>query len=453
MEGQDDTQITQWLKKLQQESWQLELLVSAFTIFLLIQAMGAFYEFYEGLVYEFNLESLLFFFYLFLGLVGLSIKALTVFLVLHLMLRGFWIGAIGLRSVQASIDFNGLNYSPYFTERLKKKVVNLDNLVVMLDQICSVIFSFSFLVISVLISFGLYFVFLGLMVALLVSLMNFSTGWVSKALGVISVSVFLLILVTGVIYLIDFFTLGFFKKFRRISRLYYPIYRFYGIITISGITKSIYYYLISKFSKKRIRMLYLILGAFILVSWFVEFDQYQYFPEDENIVLLSTNVYEDQRQADGFVNSASIQSQIVSDPYIKLFLRYSPSDNDDLAGICPDFVPLKNDGINAAYSFRLIDGNLNIGDTDYSEEDHRAMLDCLRSLYEVTVNDSLYSELNFYFYRHPARKQKGLFTMIPVQHLEHGEHVLGIKKLKFEESDSTSFAMDFVSIPFWLALD
>ena len=34
-------QISEWLDKLQRESWNLELLISGFSIFLLIQARGA----------------------------------------------------------------------------------------------------------------------------------------------------------------------------------------------------------------------------------------------------------------------------------------------------------------------------------------------------------------------------------------------------------------------------
>ena len=115
-----EEQIGQWLKKLERESWQLELLVSAFTIFLLIMAVGSYEDFLEGMNYEYDLsDSVLSFIYIFMVLLGLSIKALMIFLVLHLMLRGFWIGTIGLRSVQSNVDFDKLNYSEYFMKRLK----------------------------------------------------------------------------------------------------------------------------------------------------------------------------------------------------------------------------------------------------------------------------------------------------------------------------------------------
>ena len=145
MDKEPDNQIQQWLKKLEQESWQLELLVSAFTIFLLIGAISSYSDFLEGVLYEYNISNnLLTLIYVFLLILRLSLQILTIFLVVHLLLRGFWIGAIGLRSVQSKVDFDLLNYSELFTEKVRNKVVSLDNLVIRLDEICSLIFSFAF---------------------------------------------------------------------------------------------------------------------------------------------------------------------------------------------------------------------------------------------------------------------------------------------------------------------
>ncbi len=454
MKESPENQITQWLKKLERESWQLELLVSAFTIFLLIQASGAFSDFHDSLGYQYNLgDNILVFIYMFLALVGLSIKALAVFLVLHLMLRGFWIGAIGLRSVQSNIDFSKLNYSQHFTERLKKKVVSLDNLVVLLDQICSVIFSFSFLVISVLISFGLYFVFMGCTGVLLASAVNGTEGTLKDILAIFSAVIFLGILFTGLIYLIDFFTLGFFKKYKWLSRIYYPIYRFYGFITISGITRSIYYYLISKFSKKRIRLLYLVLGVIILSDWLIDFDQYQYFPESENKFALSYNYYDDKRPAKDHIVKASIQSQVIEGSFLQLFLRYEPADNEDIRQKCPDYEPLKNDGINSTMQLKISDEGINLSGRSYTEEDHRQQLDCLSSIFEVIINDSIRQDVNFYFFEHPDHEQQGLLAMIPTEDFVKGENVLEIGKFSYDKSDSTFNKEDFAYIPFWFSGD
>jgi len=447
-------QISQWLKKLERESWQLELLVSAFTIFLLIQATGVFSAFLDGLPYQYALNgSIITFIYLFLGLGGLSIKALILFLIIHLLLRGFWIGAIGLRSVQTHIDFSVLNYSSFFTEKLKKKLVSLDQLVIILDEICSVIFSFSFLVISILFSFGLYLLFFGGTAFIIAGLAQFTSGWMLTIMSILSIVAIAGILITGIIYLIDYFTLGFLKKYNTLSKIYYPIYRFYGIITISSISRSIYYYMISKFSKRRIRTIYVFLMVIILSYWLVEYDQYQYYPDTEHELVFKTNFYEDMRAPDDYIKKVSIQSKIINEAYLQLFIRYHPDQNPDIKMNCPDFEPAKRNGINPSVSITFEGGNLSFDDNVYLKEDVGKLMECLSSIYEVYINQSLHENPKYYFFEHPAHKQQGIMTMIPTKSFLDGENILEVRKLSFDAKDSTSTKTDYAYIPFWFVKD
>ena len=448
-----DNQITQWLKKLEQESWQLELLVSAFTIFLLIQASMAFDEFFIDLQFTYNLSNgILAFLFFFLVLISTALDALTMFLIVHLMLRGFWIGSIGLRSVQSTVDFSALKYSEFFTEKLRKKVISLDSLVIRMDEICSVIFSFSFLVISILLSFGLYLTFLGLFGVMLNSVSEYFSGIFNTIYTIISVTMTLLILISGIIYVIDYFTLGFFKKYKWFSKIYYPFYRFYGLITLSFISRSIYYYLISKFSKRRIRIGYLFVGIGCVSMWFFEYDQYQFYPENtNNKFYMSHNFYDDLRKTDGpaaYVMKASIQSRSITGPYLELFLRYDPKDNPLIQSNCPDFTPMKSDGINPRLKLVTRDMSVFIQDQNYDEEDLEKLLKCMSALYEITINDSIYSEIHYYFFEHPSKDQKGIQAMISTRDFNAGENKLQITKRSVNEDGSAS-KLDFAEVPFW----
>ena len=449
MKEENQDQIRQWLKKLEQESWQLELLVSAFTIFLLIQASGAFDEFLDGILYQYNLDaSLLTFVYFFLVLLGLSIKALVVCLIIHLLLRGFWIGTIGLRSVQADVDFEKFNYSDFFTEKLKKKVISLDNLVIMLDEICSLIFSFAFLIISILLAFGLYLLFLGIVGISLGSITNLTSGTTATVISIINAVLFLTIFLTGIVYFIDYFTLGFFKKYRLLSRLYYPFYKFYGIITLSVISKSIYYYLITKFSKKRIRIVYGVIGLSVLFIYLTEYDQYQYFSSQGDNTVLLTNQYDDLRSAERYIAGASIPSNVVSGSFLQLFLRYDPKDNAVIQSNCPDFIPLKKEGFNWRFTLEATDGGLNLTGRNYNMEDKEQLLKCIGSLYQVSINDSIYHNIKYYFFTHPSKKQKGLVSMINSEAFRKGENILEIKKVSTDENGERK-EEEFTKIPFW----
>ncbi|MDW3193066.1 MAG: hypothetical protein R8G66_11910 [Cytophagales bacterium] len=444
-----ENQVAQWLKKLERESWQLELLVSAFTIFLLIQANIAYKEFFDGLVYYYNVNGdINAFTYMFLGLVGVSIKALTLFLVLHLMLRGFWIGAIGLRSVQPSIDFASLNYSEYFTEKLKQKVRSLDDLVMMLDQLCSVIFAFSFLVISMLIAFGMYLLFLGIVAFFLNWLGTFELETLSTVLGF---SLIPTILLTGLIYLIDYFTLGFIKKIKWFSKVYYPIYRFYGFITFSGISRSIYYYLITKFSKNRIRLAYLIAMSLWIFSITLEFDQFQYFSNEDDKTFLSNNYYDDRRDEDSYVGVLSIESRTIAGSFMPVWIRSNPQENSEIQAVCPEFESPRNDGWNSTLNIAMDDGSVNLNSEVSDGAVERQMLDCMLAYYRVSINDSVYHELDAFFHYHPQKDQKGILAMLETSTFLHGKNMLKLETQLISEKDSvkTSKWIEVANVPFW----
>ena len=445
-----NNQIEEWLKKLQQESWQLELLVSGFTIFLLFTGNIAFEEYFDDLPYRYNVnDSFLTFIYLFIGLLGWAIKALILFLILHLMLRGFWIGAIGLRSVQNQVNFEDLRYSEIFTKRLKSKVTNLDNLVTRLDEICSVIFAFSFLVISMFLSFGLYLLFYGIMAVILLYATRIAPGPLETFANIIAGFGLLTFLITGIMYLVDYFTLGFLKKFNWLSKIYMPFYRFYGIITISGISRSIYYYLISKFSKKRIRSFYLVAMVIFLASWFFRYDQYIYYPSQESLFSFENNYYDNLRPENHHVNTVSIRNHIISNGFIELFIRYDPQDNPLIAAKCPKFEPIKNEGFNPRFKMKIQSNGLNIQNQNFSDEDQKELLNCLSSIYSVSIDDFVLTGLTFFFHDHNQHGQAGLYTMIPVDSLENGLHQLAIGQDDFSGEEIISNGKKS-HVPFWV---
>lgn len=449
MSDKSKDQINDWLNKLERESWQLELLVSAFTIFLLIQAILSFEGFITELEYQYNLRSGQYsMLYLFIGLLFKSLEALTFCLITHLMLRGFWIGTIGLRSVQSKINFSDLNYNDFFTEKLKSRVISLDQLVIKLDEICSVIFAFAFLVISILLAFGMYLIFFGLIAVILNFISDVTPDWFDSVIQIAAIIIFPIILLTGMIYMLDYFTLGFFKKIKWMARVYYPFYRLYNLITLSVLSRSIYYYMISKFSKKRIRLIYGLAGFILFFTLIFKFDQHQYFPEKLNELTVSANFYDDQRPSDDYVERASISTDFVDKPYFKVFLRYDAFDNARISEFCEAFTPLKEDGLNWRFKSKFKDGNLNIGNQRFDDEDIDQLLSCLSAIYQLSVNDSVYKDLQYRFYTHPSKMQKGIITTIPTTDFLKGENLLKVEKVYLDSAKNPVYEW-YVTIPFW----
>ncbi|MEO9967297.1 MAG: hypothetical protein ABJF11_15975 [Reichenbachiella sp.] len=448
-----EEQINEWLKKLERESWQLELLVSAFTIFLLIQATNSFDGFITEIEYQYNFQSSKYStLYLFLGLVHISLQALVFCLISHLMLRGFWIGTIGLRSVQSSIDFSRLNYSEFFTEKLKKKVISLDQLVIKLDEICSVIFAFAFLVISILMAFGMYLIFIGVIAIVFNALLDLTPDSFDYIITKAATLIILTLLITGLLYMIDYFTLGFFKKIKWFSRIYYPFYRLYNFITVSILSRSIYYYMISKFSKRKIRMVYAIASFALAFTFLFKFDQHPYYPVRDNEYTLSANYYDNLRPESDYIDVASIESDYVQKPFLKVFLRYNARYNNIIKSHCGDFTPLKEDGLNWRLKTKFEGGNLHIGQQKYEDEDFEKALTCLSSIYQIEVNDSIYESLTFRFYTHPRKGQKGLQTILSADGFLAGENTLQIKRVEIDSAGNKTHE-EFATIPFWYQED
>jgi hypothetical protein len=150
-------------------------------------------------------------------------------LILHVILRGLWIGALGLRYVSGDIEYEILNYSPKFDKYLRKKVGSFDKYIATLENYCSIIFAISFLLIFYELAITLTIITIALIANYVIDSDTLS-GWVSKGIGI---PVMLFICLGMLITFIDFITLGFLKKKKWISKIYFPIYWVFSFITLS----------------------------------------------------------------------------------------------------------------------------------------------------------------------------------------------------------------------------
>lgn len=436
-----------WLKKLQQESWELELLVSGFSILLLAKGIDwltnikAFFE--ASLNFQIEISNIII---VFLAIVLLAVHALVLNLIIHLIFRGFWVGVVGLGSVAPNADFDKLKYSKFFTEKLKIKVTSLDELVIRVDRISSVLFAFAFLIIFLLISIALFFGGLVTFATVGSNLIENISGWIAEVLAFILNTLSFTFLIVGVIYLIDFLTFGAVKKIKFISRIYYPFYKFFGWITLAFIYRTIYYNLISRFTKKRTALI-LIPYLLILVTLpGIKMDHHIYYPDRFNEHTFPANYYEDVRDDDN-VRRVSIPSFVMDGSYIPLFIKYDPNDNSVIRALCPDYEPAKNEGLNTGIRINNVDGQINISHTTrIREPEPKKSLDCLSQLYEIHINDSLIDIEEMYF--HSINKRRGIVTMLTIDSLPKGRnHIIVYKKEM--KNDSTFESTIYASIPFW----
>ncbi len=257
------TGLKQWLDKLQQESWQLELLISGLALFGIYAARTTIQDLTHTLVNEVASE------YRIIGGIIIFIiqKGWLIFfinLIIHLILRGLWIGTIGLRYVSQEIDYDSFGYAPRFTNFLKKKVGSYDDYIESLERMCSIIFAYTFLLFLLFTSMMAFFVQTFIVVDFFVRLGQYSSNWktLSEFFGILY---FLL----GIILFIDLITLGGIKRIkeRTISGIYFYIYRYFSITTLSFLYRPILYNFIDNKYTRRLFYFSIPYILIILLGW------------------------------------------------------------------------------------------------------------------------------------------------------------------------------------------
>lgn len=240
----------EWLEQLQQESWQLELLISGFALYGVYGA-GSLIDRMDALVGVHDTADNL---NLVLGLLLTVFKAgwliFFINLLLHIILRGLWIGAIGLRYVSQDIDYDHLNYSDWMTDYLKRRVGSYDDYIERLERLCSVIFAYTFLLFFLFLSAT---IFLGEIAMVSTIISKISDGPGDATTNMVVGFVLFLFIVGGLIVFVDFISLGAFKrvKDRTFSRIYGVIYRFYSYATLSFAYRALLYnFLDNKYTRK-----------------------------------------------------------------------------------------------------------------------------------------------------------------------------------------------------------
>jgi len=97
-----------WLEKLQQESWQLELIISGIAILGLREVMKYLDTFGESMMTENPRDITIVMMLLMIKSLYFGASISLINLVVHVLIRSLWIGAIGLRYVSLLKSSNPL---------------------------------------------------------------------------------------------------------------------------------------------------------------------------------------------------------------------------------------------------------------------------------------------------------------------------------------------------------
>tara|TARA_R110000796_G_scaffold252596_1_gene388377 strand:+ start:21828 stop:23276 length:1449 start_codon:yes stop_codon:yes gene_type:complete len=446
--GKDESKLRRWVANLQLESWQLELLITGFSIFLLATGIGEYNEINRNIQENKlnpganGLNPLLSISINFiLDTIPIGMKFFLINLLIHLLLRGFWIGIVGLSSVSNFIDYDKLGFKGKFRKFMPENVRSLDELIVYLDKISSVIFAYTFLLVFSIISVVIVFAIgMSLMsVTVILSTSQELTVWVG-ILNLLAIFVVLFYFILAVIFFLDTLFFSAFKKSKWFSVLYYPIYRVFSVISLSILYRSIYYHLITTYKRKQIVGISFVLVIVLIVTLKADaLDVNVFYPERTNISeqYMVDEVYDDLRADDHFIHRLSLPSKYVENGFLELFLRYNPKDNGILELLCPDSYKLSpEEGVMQGFKAGMkaqMDTTLNVDelirDKNYEVKLIESLI-CQTQIFEIYIDGELYPNPEYAFKTHPSNGERGYLTVIDVAELGRGKHLLEVKKLK-----------------------
>lgn len=421
-----------WLDILQQESWQLELIISGFAIYGLFMVV----EPIDLASLSAENDNNLYKTFLYQGL-KVSWYIITVNLIAHVILRGLWIAAIGLRYVSGEIDYDKLNYSEKFTRHLKKTVGSFDNYVATLEKYCSIIFAVTFLLVFYLLGLLLItfcFVLIGLWFDK-EDVANWPRTWLAPPL-IIFLSLGLLLT------FIDFVTQGWLKRKKWTTRIYYPFYWVFKYLTLSVLYRPMVYNLLdTRFGKRLIWVVIpLYLGLTFLASTGFSTSNYLDKEMNSNSYTAVKGNYIDMMNEDvAFIDRASIPSKVITKPFLNVFVVYGSSVEDDVFFFNKDLKPEEDKrGIYSATG----DGTLEWSDRQAGLKQY---LETLEEMYTLTI-DSLDFKPDF-VYALNDQEQLGYETVLDLDSVTRGKHVLKIRR-KDHRGDSV-YIRTIINIPFW----
>lgn len=393
-----------WLKRTQEASWEPEILISGISLIALFQLpeliirANIFVEDNTFAMFLFGTADNAFF-----TLLETAVYWLITCLIAHLGLRSIWVSFVGLSySFPNGIAFTNLKLGSYFKSRLLR-IPTFEESVIRLEKISSMMYATAFMLVLATIGIAFYLIFWAF---ILVVIFSFLPAVIKNAIDIDSVFG-LIILLTGVPYFIDFITLGWLKRFDFYSRIYKPIYRLMGILTLAPFYRGIYYGLISNIKRRYIFsgvILFILITLFLIVS----LRSGSLLNRSE---LMSNSV--GYTVYDGFYRDlksetpsryATIGSSEVEKGVINLIISHKAAYEDFIKSECE-------------YDERLATGD---------ELKNLIMLDCLSSIFQIELDSVPIIPERWFFADSPGSNQKGIATWIRTDTITNGVHQLNV---------------------------
>ena len=433
----EHTDKPKWLIEIQNNSWEPELFISAGVVFTLVQIP----KFLHNQSIIMTQESGFIESQIIANFLVMAVNGLTVGFIVHLITRGFWIGMVCMSYVFPNgINEEKLPKASVFRKKLDK-MPDFTEYVIRLETASSIVFALSFVF------------FLNIIGTLLTVFIIIPHSSLEETIGKQFYTIVRYISGVGLafafIYLLDFLTLSKLKNLKGFSKVYYPIYRIFSILTLSFLYKPAYYLFITN-AKPWVIFISIFSYLFVATSLTVlthphvigKTDKETLFQSEDNRVFLQVNDgryifnqnhYENLRNKDELVLRACIHSDVIQENFLKIFMVHYKVLEQFIQDKCPNHAKLST----------------------------KDKLACLSDFYQLRLDGVPYTNVSWKFYTHPATGESGIYGVVPLSELVGGEHRISIQlNIDMNEQNKKRFktkrglrpfkGLEYVSIPFWV---
>jgi hypothetical protein len=424
-------------------TWEMEMLLSGATVFGLLQLPDALHGVTDPLLARLGGGVLLVTNILTLY-VGAALYLLLATFIGHLIIRGFWIALLGLRSVfPEGPNFDRLRGGPISRDVARHNAVRAEDEVERLDNLATIVFMFGAMAVVGALMPSLFV--LPVLVALWL--------WPAAPVG-------LLLMVTFGVFMgpmalaasVDSLFGRHLDRNGRVARSLAAVLVFYQRMTQTRFTNALTTTLMTRLGFGRFMATYMFVLIAVLLGYAmhsvmrrdgIAIGDYDAIPAraDSGFAVLPQHYRDQRRDGDRLQRVPFLDSPVLKSDWLRLIVPFNPTRHEAaIAEQCPD--------VWASLPLSDMPDTGDAADAAANETAHRYLLACYRNLAAIRIDGQPVDVLPDMIVL-PDTRLRGLQFMIDARALAPGRHVLQTEKHPNPEKDDAGKKPAPYRIPFW----
>ena len=353
---------------------------------------------------------------------------LPISIVTHFIIRFYWLSLVGLSTAFEDKDIDNAEFNEKYL--LKKSNHSfIEKHIDQVDKVSSSIFAFSFLIIF---AFCLSMISILLFAVILEYIYSISKD-ILIARVVLNILTTLIIL-TYLITFIDFFTMGGLKRIKKrwFVKIYQPLQKFMGWITLSFLYRGIYYSFIQRVSKKILMIalpVYIILATLLLNLGYYSSSLYA---EDSSSFFLNgharpTIFYAENFDETSIVTGPYIQSYYNTHEFMELGIPLTNGIDSYLTNHCENVTPINEQGFHWRRWITTGFNQRNLPDDFDYIQNAETVLNCFSNRVNISIDSLKFEKQTYRFKKIIKPERLVLSTYLDIVDLNRGEHILQVQ--------------------------